>query len=116
MIIEILLKGYMPILISVYVNYKCAIWTTSGEIIANYYALISFFIIVVGLTGMILAVVFLPEEYLVKPSFKKRIGSLYKGIKIEYKSQKASLLVFIARRFLLIFLGLIMFETPGIQA
>ena len=115
MLISIVLKGFMPISISIYLNYVCIVESTEGEIIANYFATICFFLCFALIPLLMLMVIVVPRDWLDDPVFKQRYGTMYSNIRIENRLQRSYSLVFVSRRFFLIYLGITLFKTPGIQ-
>ena len=60
-------------------------------------------------------VAIVPKEWLENPGFKQKWGFLYNSIKTENFMQRAFFFMFIFRRAVLVFTGLMMYNYPAIQ-
>ena len=62
-----------------------------------------------------LYVALVPKVWLLNPDFKQKWGFLYNSIKTENFIQRAYFFMFIFRRAVLVFTGLMMYNYPAIQ-
>lgn len=80
---------------------------------------------IAGVVSFVVAYLLLPfalvqaivvsKETLLVPTFKQRWGASYAGIKTETRWQRAHKLIFVLRRFALLYIGLELHEIPPIQ-
>lgn len=116
MLIGIVLNGFMPISIALYINYMCPITTTGGEIFSNVFSFITFVLAFVVVPICVMKVFMAPTEQLEEPLFKQRYGALYSDIKCETRTQRLQKIMFIGRRAALILIGLWVVDFKGMQA
>ena len=111
-LIQICTAGFIPISISVYYQLRAPLFSTFGEfagVIAGYLCASLAYLL---LPFALLMVIVVDRDTLNDPQFKTRWGPAYGGIKLNTRWQRAHKFLFILRRFLVLYIGLEMYEIP----
>lgn len=114
-IISLCIAGFIPISLAVYFQLRAPLFTTPGEIYGVIAGVICFALVFLLLPYALIVALFVDRQTLDDPEFKQRWGVAYSGIKLETRWQRAYKLIFIARRFALLYIGLEMHEMPALQ-
>ena len=84
-LINLLLEGYIEMLVSAYLQFKAPLMTTNGEVFSVFFTYITSTLIFVVLPISAVYVLCQPISKIVKKNFRNRWGDLYDGVKTESK-------------------------------
>ena len=89
--------------------------TTTGERLGYKFGLATAFITFIVYPMLMIGVMFASKETLMIPEIKQRFGPIYNGHNIDTPLQRGFRLVFILRRWLVLYIAFFLYETPYYQ-
>ena len=113
--IQIVQAGFIPITIACFLQISYPLETTSGEELGYKFGLATAFITFIIYPIIMIGVIFASKETLMLPEMKQRFGQIYNGHNINTPFQRAFRLVFIVRRWLVLYIAFFMSERPFFQ-
>ena len=109
---------FIPMSISSYLNMNYQLIDDKGyigDIVSDYFAILIAILVCVWFPISMIYVALVPKKWLSRPDFKQKWGFLFTSIKTDNFMQRAYFLMFIFRRAVLVFTGLMMSNYPAIQ-
>jgi len=114
-ILQIMVGGFIPLSISVFLNLSQPLETTFGERFGTLVTWISASLLCVLLPLALLMILVVPKSWLESPGFKQRWGTLYGNVRIESRLQRSYRHIFLLRRLAVLVIGFFMFKNPSLQ-
>ena len=114
-IIGLCTKGFIPMTVAFYFGIQFHLTTTVGEVIAYYNAWMVGFLIYIFYPCAMIYCIAVKKETLTIPEFKYRWGSLWSNVKTETRWQRAFRLIFILRRFSVLYISISLVGRPIFQ-
>ena len=110
--LQIVQAGFIPITIACFLQLSYPLDTTSGEQIGYRFGIATAVITFVIYPIIMIGVIFSSKETLLHPEIKQRFGPIHSGHNINTPSQRAFRLVFIVRRWLVLYIAFYMGSEP----
>lgn len=114
-LLQIIVCGFVPITVAVYLELGEPLFTTWGEWFGFILAVMFFILNYICLPVVLVYTVYVPKEKLLEPVFKRQFGWLWGNVKTENRWQRSFRILFVWRRFMILWVAFRWYETPTFQ-